>query len=172
MAYFAFFVKSIYYQRLKQDLLHEKQEQIKIERSGLKQPKQAPLWFRIRNCCHLPTFLKKGSFLAFFSQSLFWFLIGITLTYLIFIFVFGHINPNLLSFATLFTIKLCFMLSFGLAFNNSFRCLVLLVLPEFFSKRGRQLLLLYCFALIFLGPTRNVLDNIRVLSDSLDCSQV
>ncbi|KAK0162528.1 hypothetical protein PV327_006301 [Microctonus hyperodae] len=50
-------------------------------------------------------------------------------------------------------------------------CIVFLLLPQFFSKRGRQALMAYAFILTFTGPTKNTLHNIEVLSESLTCGQ-
>lgn len=52
------------------------------------------------------------------------------------------------------------------------RCVVFLILPEFFSKRGRQALLAYAFVLALSGPAKNTLNNLGILSESLACGQV
>lgn len=59
-----------------------------------------------------------------------------------------------------------------LYFTLSSSCLVFLLLPQFFSKRGRQALIAYVFILAFSGPVKNTLHNIGVLSESLACAQV
>ncbi|EGI58274.1 DC-STAMP domain-containing protein 2 [Acromyrmex echinatior] len=51
------------------------------------------------------------------------------------------------------------------------KCIVFLLLPQFFSKRGRQALIAYAFILTLTGPAKNVLHNISVLSESLACGQ-
>lgn len=51
-------------------------------------------------------------------------------------------------------------------------CVVLLLLPQFFSKRGRQALVAYAFILALTGPVKNTLHNTGVLSESLTCVQV
>lgn len=52
------------------------------------------------------------------------------------------------------------------------RCVVFLLLPQFFSKRGRQALMAYAFILALTGPAKNTLHNIGVLAESLACGQV
>lgn len=52
------------------------------------------------------------------------------------------------------------------------RCVVFLLLPQFFSKRGRQALMAYAFISTLTGPAKNTLHNISVLSESLVCGQV
>lgn len=52
------------------------------------------------------------------------------------------------------------------------RCIVFLLLPQFFSKRGRQALLAYAFILAITGPAKNTLNNMGILSESLACGQV
>lgn len=55
---------------------------------------------------------------------------------------------------------------------NFRRCVVLLLLPQFFSKKGRQVLLGYAFILAITGPAKNTLHNMGILSESLACGQV
>ncbi|KZC07081.1 DC-STAMP domain-containing protein 2, partial [Dufourea novaeangliae] len=50
-------------------------------------------------------------------------------------------------------------------------CIVFLLLPQFFSKRGRQGLVAYAFILALTGPVKNTLHNTGVLSESLACAQ-
>lgn len=50
--------------------------------------------------------------------------------------------------------------------------MVFLVLPQFFSKRGRQALLAYAFILAITGPAKNTLNNMGILTDSLACGEV
>ncbi|XP_026666827.1 DC-STAMP domain-containing protein 2-like [Ceratina calcarata] len=50
-------------------------------------------------------------------------------------------------------------------------CIVFLLLPQFFSKRGRQALMAYAFILALTGPIRNTIHNTAVLSESLACAQ-
>ncbi|ENN78198.1 hypothetical protein YQE_05350, partial [Dendroctonus ponderosae] len=59
----------------------------------------------------------------------------------------------------------------GGIFLTYFLCIVLLTLPQFFSKRGRQALLAYAFVLALTGPAQNTLNNLGILSESLACGQ-
>jgi len=59
----------------------------------------------------------------------------------------------------------------GLAFSERVRCLVLLILPQFFSKRGRSALIGYAFMLALFGPAANTTKNIQVLTGSMTCGQ-
>ncbi|CAL1680219.1 unnamed protein product [Lasius platythorax] len=51
------------------------------------------------------------------------------------------------------------------------RCIIFLLLPQFFSKRGRQALMAYAFILTLTGPGKNTLHNTSILSESLVCGQ-
>ncbi|EFN71290.1 DC-STAMP domain-containing protein 2 [Camponotus floridanus] len=51
------------------------------------------------------------------------------------------------------------------------KCIVFLLLPQFFSKRGRQALIAYAFILTITGPGKNTLHNTSILSESLVCGQ-
>lgn len=53
-----------------------------------------------------------------------------------------------------------------------FRCTVFMVLPHFFTTKGRQALLAYAFILALTGPAKNTLRNLGVMSESLACGQV
>ncbi|XP_017788736.1 PREDICTED: trichohyalin-like [Habropoda laboriosa] len=55
--------------------------------------------------------------------------------------------------------------------RRKLRCVVFLLLPQFFSKRGRQALMAYAFILAITGPVKNTLHNTAVLSESLTCAQ-
>lgn len=47
-----------------------------------------------------------------------------------------------------------------------------MMLPQLFSKRGRQALVAYAFILVFTGPAKNTMRNMRILSESMACTQV
>ncbi|GBP35634.1 Ubiquitin-like domain-containing CTD phosphatase 1 [Eumeta japonica] len=51
------------------------------------------------------------------------------------------------------------------------RCLVFLLIPQFFSKMGRYTLTCYALVLILTGPATNTLRNSEVLSESMACGQ-
>ncbi|XP_014489319.1 PREDICTED: DC-STAMP domain-containing protein 2-like [Dinoponera quadriceps] len=111
-----------------------------------------------------------GSLENYILKSAFGFLSGIFLTYIFFIFFVFQLNFTLTS-ATMFCSVLGMILTLGLAFSYRVRCVVFLLLPQFFSKRGRQALLAYAFILTLTGPAKNTLHNISVLSESLACGQ-
>lgn len=60
------------------------------------------------------------------------------------------------------------------AINHLFvhRCLFLLALPQFFSKRGRTMLIAYVFVITLSGPVANTTRNTEVVMQSLSCDQV
>ncbi|XP_052817975.1 DC-STAMP domain-containing protein 2-like [Mya arenaria] len=62
-------------------------------------------------------------------------------------------------------------LTLFLAFSQLARCLVLLMLPQLFSSKGRMLLLIYALILAMNNPLRNVNRNINVMSQSTTCGQ-
>lgn len=64
-----------------------------------------------------------------------------------------------------------FVLTLGLAFSISTRCLVLLTLPQMFSKQGRSFLLVYATVLVFTYPVSNFNRNLMVVADSATCGQ-
>lgn len=52
-----------------------------------------------------------------------------------------------------------------------YRCIVILILPNFFSVKGRSALVAYTFVLAVTAPTKNIIENVDVLSTSLSCGQ-
>ncbi|XP_043285569.1 uncharacterized protein [Venturia canescens] len=60
---------------------------------------------------------------------------------------------------------------FGFLGGMFLTCVVFLLLPQIFSKRGRQALMAYAFVLTLTGPAKNTLHNTGVLSESLACGQ-
>ncbi|KAL4235200.1 DC-STAMP-like protein [Mactra antiquata] len=64
-----------------------------------------------------------------------------------------------------------FILTLTMAFSDNIRCLVLLMLPQFFSGKGRMLLLIYALFLAMNHPLNNVRSNINVMSQSATCGQ-
>ncbi|XP_060563449.1 DC-STAMP domain-containing protein 2-like isoform X2 [Ruditapes philippinarum] len=58
-----------------------------------------------------------------------------------------------------------------MAFSSNIRCLVLLMLPQFFSSKGRMLLLTYAMILAMSHPLNNVKVNIGVMAQSATCGQ-
>lgn len=80
--------------------------------------------------------------------------------------------------------KVTFELSVGIAFSvqllftgliifhKSSRCVFFLLIPQFFSKRGRSAIVAYTLYLAITGPGADLMKNVEVLSDSLACGQV
>ncbi|XP_015180557.1 PREDICTED: uncharacterized protein LOC107068552 [Polistes dominula] len=111
-----------------------------------------------------------GTFENYILKSIFGFFGGIFLTYLFFLFFVVQLNFSLTS-ATLLCSIIGVILTLGLSFFSGVRCVVFLLLPQFFSKRGRQALIAYAFILTLTGPGKNVLRNVSVLTESLVCGQ-
>ncbi|XP_014607665.1 PREDICTED: uncharacterized protein LOC106788694 [Polistes canadensis] len=111
-----------------------------------------------------------GTFENYILKSIFGFFGGIFLTYLFFMFFVVQLNFSLTS-ATLLCSIIGVILTLGLSFFTGVRCVIFLLLPQFFSKRGRQALIAYAFILTLTGPGKNVLRNISVLTESLVCGQ-
>ncbi|XP_001604108.3 DC-STAMP domain-containing protein 2-like isoform X2 [Nasonia vitripennis] len=112
----------------------------------------------------------EGTLENYVLKSVFGFVGGIILTYMFFVFFVFQLHFALIS-ATLICCVLGVVLTLGLAFSPRIRCYVLLFLPQFFSKRGRQALMAYAFILALGGPVKNSLYNLAVLSESLACGQ-
>lgn len=132
-----------------------------------------------------------GTFENFVANSLLGFSGGVFLTYMFFIFFVFQLNFTLPS-ATFLCSIFGIILTIGLAFSDRVRydppktyhflinhtsllhsrCIVFLLLPQFFSKRGRHALMAYAFILTITGPAKNTLHNVGVLSESLACTQV
>ncbi|KAI5712786.1 hypothetical protein M8J75_011137 [Diaphorina citri] len=113
--------------------------------------------------------LTPGTYANFNLKSIIGFLSGIALTYLFFAFLL--ITAFDVTTATWVCTLLGPVLSLGLAFSANVRCVTLLVLPQFFSQQGRQILLAYAFLLAATGPAQNTFHNMNILSDSLACTQ-
>ncbi|KAG0419904.1 hypothetical protein HPB47_003805 [Ixodes persulcatus] len=62
-------------------------------------------------------------------------------------------------------------LMLGSAFSSTVRCLMLLLLPQLFSREGRMALLSYIYFLVLTGPSENFTANVEVLSRGLSCGQ-
>ncbi|CAH1404522.1 unnamed protein product [Nezara viridula] len=112
----------------------------------------------------------QGTYENYILKSIIGFLSGVLLTYLFFIFFILQLNFPLGSATTMCSI-FGLILSLGLAYSYKIRCIVFLLLPQFFSKRGRQALVAYAFILALTGPAKNTLHNMRVLSETMACGQ-
>ncbi|XP_045532250.1 uncharacterized protein LOC123719953 isoform X2 [Pieris brassicae] len=95
---------------------------------------------------------------------------GILLTYLCFIFFVCQLSIPLVH-AIIMSSIIGLLLTLGLAFSNRIRCLVLLLIPQLFSRIGRYTLTCYALILILTGPATNTLKNSEVLTESMACSQ-
>ncbi|KAK7115706.1 hypothetical protein V1264_001527 [Littorina saxatilis] len=62
-------------------------------------------------------------------------------------------------------------LTLGMAFAKTVRCLVFLTLPSMFSKKGRNMLVIYATVLVFTYPATNVATNLKIMTDSSTCGQ-
>ncbi|XP_045506601.1 uncharacterized protein LOC123702833 isoform X2 [Colias croceus] len=110
------------------------------------------------------------TFPNFLLKSLIGFLGGILLTYLGFMFFVFQLSISLVH-ATIMSSIIGVLLTLGLAFSYRIRCLVFLLIPQFFSRIGRYTLTCYALILILTGPATNTLRNSEVLTESMACSQ-
>ncbi|XP_055538451.1 DC-STAMP domain-containing protein 2 [Wyeomyia smithii] len=55
--------------------------------------------------------------------------------------------------------------------SSNFQCLMLLMIPQILSKRGRAAMIAYVFVLTLNGPARNTVANINVLGRAMTCGQ-
>lgn len=104
------------------------------------------------------------------KRTLFGFIGGLFLSYILFFIMITQMNYSLIR-ATWIASILSVILTLGLAFSEQVQCITLLALPQFFSKRGRSLLMAYIFVITLSGPMTNATRNIEVLSASLSCGQ-
>lgn len=58
------------------------------------------------------------------------------------------------------------------AFHKTLRCVFLLMIPQFFGKRGRAAVLAYAIYVTFSGPVENIHHNSKVMYGSILCSEV
>ncbi|XP_053619404.1 uncharacterized protein LOC128680350 isoform X2 [Plodia interpunctella] len=108
--------------------------------------------------------------LNFVFKSLLGFLTGLVLTYLCFLFLVYQLSISLFH-ATVISSVIGVLLTMGLAFSYRIRCLIFLLLPQFFSRAGRYTLTCYALVLILTGPATNTLKNSEVLTESMACRQ-
>lgn len=103
--------------------------------------------------------------------SLIYFAITTALVYLFIIFLKGRLNaPNVFSIC-LFLVIFC---SIGtlFIFSRSALCFFSLLLPQICSRKGRTVIVAYVFVLTLKYPTKNLMHNIEILTDSISCGQV
>uniref|UniRef100_A0A182N932 Uncharacterized protein n=1 Tax=Anopheles dirus TaxID=7168 RepID=A0A182N932_9DIPT len=71
-----------------------------------------------------------------------------------------------------FLLVISFALGLGfLIRSKGARCVTMLLVPQFLSKRGRAALIGYIFLLTLTGPTANTMHNVEVLGETLSCTQ-
>ncbi|KPJ00014.1 DC-STAMP domain-containing protein 1 [Papilio xuthus] len=110
------------------------------------------------------------TFPNFLMKSIIGFIGGIVFTYLCFMFFVFQLSISLMH-ATIMSSIIGVLLTLGLAFSYRVRCLVFLLIPQFFSRVGRYTLTCYALVLILTGPATNTLKNSEVLSESMACHQ-
>lgn len=54
---------------------------------------------------------------------------------------------------------------------KSFRCIAALIIPILCSSKGRSLVIAFAFFIAMTGPTKNIILNVDVLTESLSCGQ-
>ncbi|ETE60393.1 DC-STAMP domain-containing protein 2, partial [Ophiophagus hannah] len=67
------------------------------------------------------------------------------------------------------TITLAIVLGLGMAFSFKVRVTVLLMLPQFFSKEGKMVLILLAFGMAMEGPFANIVRNFNRSADTVAC---
>ncbi|XP_068981009.1 DC-STAMP domain-containing protein 2-like [Bombus flavifrons] len=193
MAFFQLVLKANKLEKLRQSYEDEKLTSIEISKGIVKpvytlkqQIRRRKIWFK-KKVSHLldkifailrDSWIHKkivvirtdGTLENYIAKSFAGFVGGIFLTYIFFIFFVFQLHFKLSSATFLCTI-IGIILTLGLAFSFQVRCVVFLLLPQFFSKRGRQALMAYAFILALTGPVKNTMHNTGVLSESLACAQ-
>ncbi|XP_058016717.1 DC-STAMP domain-containing protein 2 [Ahaetulla prasina] len=72
-------------------------------------------------------------------------------------------------YCLLSTITLAIVLGLGMAFSFKVRVTVLLMLPQFFSKEGKMVLILLAFGMAMEGPFANIIRNFNRSADTVSC---
>ncbi|CAG9857121.1 unnamed protein product [Phyllotreta striolata] len=123
-------------------------------------------------CCRRSCFKLRhaGSLENYALKSLLGFLSGVVLTYVFFFVLVFQLKVRVSMATVMCSVMGCVLVN-GLAFSSTVRCIVLLTLPHFFSRKGRELLVAYAIALVLAGPGQNILNNLGVLNESLACGQ-
>lgn len=52
------------------------------------------------------------------------------------------------------------------------RCIFFLMIPQFFSRRGRKLFIAYAYFLALTGPTNNMMENLDRMTNGIICGEV
>lgn len=79
-----------------------------------------------------------GTYRNFILKSILGFVSGVLLTYLLFMFLL--LTTLDVNTVTWLCVLLAPVLSLGLAFSSNTRCVTVLLLPQFFSQQGRQVM--------------------------------
>ncbi|XP_063953393.1 DC-STAMP domain-containing protein 2-like [Lytechinus pictus] len=87
--------------------------------------------------------------------------------YFIFIFIIGYDWKRALTTTSI----LGFIFCFGLAFSSRVRCIVMLMLPQFFTGKGRVILMAYGYILLLGGPLANLTYNLDAASRAQACGR-
>ncbi|XP_019644806.1 PREDICTED: DC-STAMP domain-containing protein 2-like [Branchiostoma belcheri] len=116
----------------------------------------------VRRCCIPGT--RENSIAKIFLG----FLSGLLLTVILYYLMIHHMNYAKRS-ADVAGCVLGVILTVGMAGSAKFRCTILLMLPNFFSSRGRSVAMAYAMVLVMSGPYVNLQHNIEVGSRSMSC---
>ena len=104
------------------------------------------------------------------AKSILGFFGGVLLNYLIYLYMVYHLRLQLLT-ATIWCLVLGNVLTLGLAFSDSVRCVVLLLIPSVFSGKGRTAVLAAAMIMVFNGPLMNAGENAMRLGGTIQCGQ-
>lgn len=96
---------------------------------------------------------------------------GLFIAFLLFFSMIFQLDYSL-SLATYVTAFVSLPFVVAMTFCRRLQCLVLLAMPQFFSKRGRSAMIAYVFLITFTGPIQNMAKNTEILSASMSCGQV
>lgn len=103
--------------------------------------------------------------------TLIYFLISTPLVYIFIMFLKNQFNVSNVLSICLFVVIVCAIGTLFL-FSRSMLCFFSLLLPQICSRKGRTVIVAYVFILTLRYPTKNLLHNIEVLTDSISCGQV
>lgn len=80
---------------------------------------------------------------------------------------------NLKTFETYLLVSAIILpLTLLITFHKTSQCIFMLTIPKLISKRGRMFMIAAAFMIALSGPTRNLIKNAEILSNSMSCSQV
>lgn len=85
--------------------------------------------------------------------------------FIIYHFSFGYTVPEAGILCAVLTVLFCT----GMAFSSFFRCIIALVVPNFFTGIGRTIMLSAIFALMLNYPVSNISQNARETGTSMAC---